>query len=138
MNPNIELTCYICYHKAMEKAEFIFYERPNGRVEFEEFLNSIPRKDRIKLLSIIDKVEQHGITIGIKQKWVAVIDRNLYEIRSKIGNNQQRGLYFHINGDEYMITHGFTKKTQKTPTKEIKHAKELRAEYFSRELEQHG
>ncbi|MEJ1331131.1 type II toxin-antitoxin system RelE/ParE family toxin, partial [Latilactobacillus sakei] len=30
---------------------------------------------------------------------------------------------------KYVITHGFTKKTQKTPPAEIKHAIELRTEW---------
>ncbi|TSO27076.1 hypothetical protein FOD82_06080 [Lactobacillus sp. LL6] len=29
-----------------------------------------------------------------------------------------------------MITNGFTKKTKKTPVREINHAKELRKEYY--------
>lgn len=117
----------------MEKLTFEFYERPNGHVEFAEFLASIPRKDRVKLLSIIEKVQANGISTGVKQKWVAVIESNLYEIRSKVGKNQQRGLYFHVEGEKYIITHGFTKKTQKTPQREIKHAEKLRAEYFDKE-----
>ena len=37
-----------------------------------------------------------------------------------------------IRDRQYIITHGFTKKTQKTPAREIKHAKVIRAEYYQR------
>lgn len=55
--------------------------------------------------------------------------KNLYELRSKTASNIQRALYFHIKGPKYVITHGFTKKTKKMPSAEIKHALELRTEW---------
>lgn len=48
--------------------------------------------------------------------------KNLYELKSKVSSNIQRALYFHVKGPEYVITHGFTKKTPKTPPAEIAHA----------------
>ena len=114
----------------MNKLEFEFYTRPNGHTEFQEYLNSLNLKTRAKLLARIAAVSQNGIEVGIEHDWVKQIDKNLYEIRSRVSNNQQRGLYFHVDGPRYIITHGFTKKRQKTPPREIKHAKELRKEYF--------
>ena len=54
---------------------------------------------------------------------------NLFEIRSKVGSNIQRALYFHVHNGNYLITHGFTKKTNKTPKREIEHAKRVRLEW---------
>lgn len=51
------------------------------------------------------------------------------EIRLKCPNSIQRALYFHIINNRYIITHGFTKKTQKTPKREIIHAKQIRREF---------
>ena len=81
-------------------------------------------------------VATHGISVGIQHDWVKQLDSNLYEIRSRVSNNQQRGLYFHVEENHYVITHGFTKKTQKTPQREINHAKQLRAEYLENRKEQ--
>ena len=81
-------------------------------------------------------VATHGISVGIQHDWVKQLDSNLYEIRSRVSNNQQRGLYFHVEENHYVITHGFTKKTQKTPQREINHAKKLRAEYLENRKEQ--
>lgn len=121
---------YLRYHKIMEKLNFEFYKRPNGHVEFQEFLNKLNKKDRAKMLAIIYELSLHGISVGVQQNWVKFIDKNLYEVRSKVGKNQQRGLYFHVADNKFIITHGFTKKTQKTPMREIKHAQDLRDEYF--------
>ena len=81
-------------------------------------------------------IATHGISVGIQHDWVKQLDCNLYEIRSRVSNNQQRGLYFHVEENHYVITHGFTKKTQKTPQREINHAKKLRAEYLENRKEQ--
>lgn len=114
----------------MKKPEFEFYQRPNGHTEFLEFLQSLPEKDRAKLIATITNVQVQGLIVARKMKWIKKLDDNLFELRSKTGNNIQRGLYFHATDSNYQITHGFTKKSQKTPANEIKHALEIRAEYW--------
>ena len=113
----------------MEKPKFISYTRPNGHNEFEEFYNSLPTKDRNKLRATIDMIEKAGIQPAIQLEWIKKLDSEIYEIRSKISSNIQRALYFHIRNNQYIITHGFTKKTQKTPKREIIHAKQIRREF---------
>lgn len=113
----------------MEKPKFISYTRPNGRNEFEEFYNSLPTKDRNKLRATIDMIEKAGIQPAIQLEWVKKLNPEIYEIRSKISSNIQRALYFHIKNNQYIITHGFTKKTQKTPIKEIIRAKQIKQEF---------
>ena len=103
----------------MEKPRFISYTRPNGHNEFEEFYNSLPIKDRNKLRATIDMIEAAGIQAAIQLEWVKKLDNEINEIRSKVSSNIQRALYFHIKNNQYIITHRFTKKTQKTPIKEI-------------------
>ena len=61
------------------------------------------------------------------------LDYEIYEIRSKHSNNIQRALYFHVNYNKYIVTHGFTKKTQKTPSREIQRAKVIKKEYEGEE-----
>ena len=113
----------------MEKPKFISYTRPNGHNEFEEFYNSLPTKDRNKLRATIDMIEEAGIQAAIQLEWVKKLDSEIYEIRSKISSNIQRALYFHVRNNQYIITHGFTKKTQKTPTKEKIKAKQIKEEF---------
>ena len=113
----------------MEKPKFISYTRPNGRNEFEEFYNPLPTKDRNKLRATIDMIEKAGIQPAIQLEWVKKLNSEIYEIRSKISSNIQRALYFHIKNNQYIITHGFTKKTQKTPIKEIIRAKQIKQEF---------
>ena len=97
----------------MEKPKFISYTRPNGHNEFEEFYNSLPVKDRNKLRATIEMIEEAGIQAAIQLEWVKKLDSEINEIRSKVSSNIQRALYFHVKNNQYIITHGFTKKTQK-------------------------
>lgn len=113
----------------MEKPKFISYTRPNGHNEFEEFYNSLPIKDRNKLRAKIDMIEEAGIQASIQLEWVKKLDSEINEIRSKVSSNIQRALYFHVKNNQFIITHGFTKKTQKTPIKELERAKQIKYEF---------
>lgn len=97
--------------------------------EFTRFAKKLPKKDRAKLYATIKKIEELGVIVAIKNQWVKKIDDDLYEIRSKFGSSIQRAFYFQLIGDTYVITSGFTKKTQKTPLNEINKAKNIRKRY---------
>lgn len=114
----------------MEKIAFESYSR-NGRDEFREWLATLPIKDRAKLLRTIEETEENGMLVAQRLKWVKKLDNNLYELRSKVGSNIQRAIYFHVINGRYVITHGFTKKSEKTPVREIEHAKKIREEWFN-------
>lgn len=118
----------------MEKEEITFeaIERPNGHNEFIKWIEKLPKTDRAKLILTIKKVETLGLMQARKMQWVKKIkgEDNLFELRSKVSSNIQRAFYFHIKGNSYLITHGFTKKTNKTPKQEIAHAKEIKKEWY--------
>nr|WP_301271018.1 type II toxin-antitoxin system RelE/ParE family toxin [Bifidobacterium pseudolongum] len=53
------------------------------------------------------------------------LDGPIWEMRSRFSGNIQRACYFHVRDGCYVITHGFTKKTQRTPNGEIDKAKSI-------------
>ena len=87
--------------------------------------------DSDKMFSLIHKIQDSGLLVAQYMQWVKKVDKNLYEIRLKCPNSIQRALYFHVINNRYIITHGFTKKTQKTPPKEIAKAEDIRKAYFN-------
>lgn len=113
----------------MEQPKFEFYTRLNGHTEFIEFLQTLPQKDKQKLLATISVIQEQGLLVAQRMKWIKKLDNDIFEIRSKVSSNIQRALYFHVVDNRYVITHGFTKKTQTTPASEIRHAKELKKEF---------
>lgn len=68
--------------------------------------------------------------MAIGQKWVKKLRGGIFELRSRQGSNIQRALCFHKLGTEYVITHGFTKKTEKTPASEIEKARRMMEDYL--------
>lgn len=87
------------------------------------------------------------ITYNIR-KATSVIDPELFkkldntdiwEFRTQYGGMQYRLLAFwdKVNGTDTLViaTHGFIKKTQKTPSKEIAKAEEIRTRYFKAKSE---
>ena len=56
----------------------------------------------------------------------------IFEIRAKQGTDISRVLYFFVVGQKIILTNGFVKKTQKTPTEEIELAKKYRKDYQDR------
>lgn len=101
----------------MKRFEFSYYDKD----EFSAFLISLPNKQRAKFAKTISKVEDYGFYIASRQKWTKKIEGyiNLLEVRSKFSSDIIRALYFHSSNGKYVITHGFVKKGQKTPLKEI-------------------
>ena len=116
-----------------KKLVFEYVRASDGTSEFEKFLDSMPLKDAAKLLAVIEKTEKYGLLVAAQNQWVKKLESNLFELRSKVGSNIQRAIYFHVVGDRYIITHGFTKKTQKTPEPEKKRARETRDRFLKEE-----
>jgi phage-related protein len=120
----------------VDKPTFDRITRPDGTSEFDDFLDSLPLKDRAKLLAVIDNTEELGIEKAVKMKWVKKLEGGICELRSKQGSDIQRALNFHEIDNKYMITHGFTKKTDKTPRREIEHSIRMKKEYSERRKEE--
>ena len=53
-----------------------------------------------------------------------------FELRGQQGGNISRVLYFFFAGQKVILTNGFVKKTQKTPSGEIEKARQYRADYL--------
>ena len=98
--------------------------------EAKEFLEGLDAKSAAKLLYIIDAAEQTNDSKLFKK-----LNGEIWEFRSKYLGKQNRLLAFwdKTDGKETLViaTHGFIKKSKKTPSKEIDKAKALRQSYFS-------
>lgn len=112
----------------MKKLEFHYFDWN----EFRQFLDKLPDKDAAKLIATIQNIENNGILIAERQLWIKKLENNLYEIRSKRSSNIQRAIYFQVQGNQYVISNAFTKKTQKTPENEKKLARNRRSLYLKK------
>lgn len=111
------------------KAEF--YETKNGNKPAKDFMLSQDDKMKAKLFGLVDILEQYGN--ALREPYSKPLGDGIFELRAKVGTNISRVLYFFYYEGRIILTHGFVKKTQKTPKSEIKKAKEYRKEFLERE-----
>lgn len=108
------------------------YESLRGDQPVEEFIKSLDGKVRLKISRTLDLLEEFGLK-GAYPHVKKLTGTSLWELRI-LGSDSIRILYITITGRMFLLLHGFKKKKQKTPPKEIKVAEERLKEYQSRKL----
>ena len=108
-----------------------FYQAEDGKTPAKEFLDSLPRKVAQKVLWVLMVAEELDILPTTYFKKLVGSD-DIWECRVQFGSNDYRILCFHTGGSVLVLTHGFMKKTQKTPAKEIERAETYRGNYLRR------
>ena len=116
--------------------EIIFFSTDAGRRPVVDFLDALDVKMRNKVLDNLKHLQIHGHYL--REPYSKPLGDGIFELRTRFGNDITRVLYFFYIGNRIILTHGFVKKTQKTPPREIERAKEFRALYQQREEHRHG
>lgn len=97
---------------------------------FEDFLKKQPIIVQNKIYKIIEAIETLERVPSNYLK--AIVGTNgLYEARIKLGSNIWRVFCFFDKGRLVVLLNGFTKKSQKTPKKEIERALKLMESYYT-------
>ena len=96
---------------------------------FEDFLNKQPKKVQDKIFKVIEAIETLE---RVPSNYLKALSgtNGLYEARIKLASNIWRVFCFFDKGKLVILLNGFTKKTRKTPKKEIDKALKLMFEYF--------
>ena len=111
--------------------EIIFYKTQSGACPVEEFLDSFAAKQAQKVTWVLNLVETLDmVPIQYFKKLEGTAD--IWEVRVEFGGNAFRLLGFMDKGSLVILTNGFAKKTQKTPTTEISLAERRKADYLIR------
>ncbi len=108
-----------------------YVELKNGKKPFEEFILNLPIPERAKVFETINYfVELKNQNLPIKESISKHLEDGIFELRTSFAKRIARSIYFYQKGAKIILTHGFIKKTAKTPRKEIERAKELRSLYY--------
>ncbi len=107
-----------------------FYETEDGRIPTQEFLDSLEHKMNAKMVSMMEILEEKGNTL--REPFTKPLGDGIFELRAQQGSNISRALFFFFMKGRIIITHGFTKKTQKTPPAQIELAKKYRDDFMQR------
>ncbi|MBR2692631.1 MAG: type II toxin-antitoxin system RelE/ParE family toxin [Thermoguttaceae bacterium] len=114
----------------MSKFAVEFYETAKGRQPAKEFLISLDKKMRAKMLDTISLLQDNGYEL--REPYSKYLSEGIFELRAKQGSNISRVLFFFYVDKHIILTNGFVKKTQKTPPGEIEKAVRYRADYLYR------
>ena len=106
-----------------------FYETKNGRIPVKEFLDSLSSRQAANILEAMGLLKTFGIQL--KEPYVKFVGDKLYELRIKDPDGIYRVLYFAASGKKFVMVHGFIKKTQKVPAKELAKARKRMKEYLN-------
>ena len=112
----------------MDEFEVEYFEKSDGSHPAEEFILAQDAKMRAKLLRLISLLAEFGN--GLRKPYSESLDDGIFEIRARQGSDITRVLYFFMSGKKIILTHGFVKKTQKTPPSEVSLAKKYRSEHM--------
>ncbi len=100
-------------------SKILFYSSSNGRQYVINFIKKLDQKTQANCLHLIDILEKYGNEI--ERKYSKKIIYNLYELRI-LGKKQVR-IFYTINNNSIILLHGFIKKSNRIPQKELEIAK---------------
>ena len=117
----------------MPEFEIIFYERKNGTSPVREFIATLDVKMETKVANAINTLAEKGNRL--REPLSKPLGDGIFELRVQVATDISRVFYFFMVGKRAVLTHGFIKKTEKTPRDEIERAKRYRYDYLKRRRE---
>ena len=114
----------------MERFIVDFYREEDGSKPVGVFIKSLDIKLKAKVVANMHLLEEYGNLA--REPLSKELDDGIFEIRTIVGNNTVRILYFFANDRIIIVTNGFVKKRQKSPISEINLAKKRRNDYYLR------
>jgi len=109
----------------------IFYRTDDGNCPVEEFLDSLRPKDAQKALWVLRLIQELDRVPSQYFKKLTGTEE-IWECRIRTQSNTYRVFSFFAAGDTLVLTHGYSKKSQKTDKKQIKRAQDYRRDYLAR------
>lgn len=102
--------------KPLKRLPAVFYLTDAGREPVREWLKGLEVEDRKVIGEDIKDVE---FAWPIGMPLVRSMGKGLWEVRSSLPRGRVARVLFCVDDENLILLHGFIKKTQKTPQKEI-------------------
>ena len=108
-----------------------FYKTASGKEPVREFIESLQPKQAQRVAWVLEIIED--LKIVPRQYFKKLVNTDdIWEIRVQAGNNIFRILSFFDGAKLIIACHGFAKKNQKVPQKEILIAEQRKNDHFRR------
>lgn len=108
-----------------------FYRAEDGKCPVEEFVEGLKGQDVQKILwvfRLIGRIDR--VPIQYLKKLTGTDE--IWECRVRTSSGAYRFFSFFIRGGNLVVTHGYSKKTNKTNPREIRKAERYRQDYLTR------
>lgn len=111
--------------------EVIFYRKESGVEPIRKFLDALPLSLRSKAVRDLNVLKESGTKLRLP--YSRYLRDGLFELRIQTKGDDARIFYFFFSGSRIVVTNGFVKKTQKTPSREIKRALRYKKDWEERQ-----
>ena len=111
----------------------VFYKTASGKCPIQDFLDSLPGKVAQKIVWVLKLLEDLDIIPSSYFKKL-IVTEEIWECRIKFGSNAYRILCFFLERSVIVLSHGFVKKSQKTPIPIIERAEAYRRDFLKRRI----
>lgn len=111
--------------------EIEFYRTESDQCPVEEYLDTLTPEQAQKVTWTLNLIEELD---RVPKKYFKKMEgtKDIWEVRVQLGNNIFRLLGFCPRGNLLVLTHGFTKKTERISKTEIETAESRKKDYLSR------
>lgn len=107
-----------------------FYKDNGENEPVRVFMDSLSLPVRAKITRTIERLAADGVLL--KEPFTRRIRSKIRELRINDAQGNVRILYFTYTGRRFILLHGFIKKTDKTPEREIETAEKRMQDYIKR------
>ena len=108
-----------------------FYKTDDGKCPIQNFLDSLHGKVAQKVTWVLKLIEDMDVVPVTYFKKLTGTEE-IWECRIAFGSNAYRIFCFFAGNSVVVLTHGFVKKSQKTPKTEIEKAQYYRRDFLER------
>lgn len=95
----------------------LFYQDAQGRRPVEEWVRALSEKEQARVRRTIGLLMDYGTQLGMPHS--RHLRNKLWELRVAAGRDDYRILYVAEIGRRFFLLHAFSKKTAKTPEREL-------------------
>jgi len=108
----------------------VFYIDDNDNSPVEEFLYDLDKKTRVRFSWSLEQLKERNLQA--RTPLVKHLEGKLWELREESQTNIYRIVYFFFTERQIILVHGFQKKSQKTPRREIEIAQKRMDNFLKR------
>ena len=109
----------------------VYYTDASGDEPVRQFLQGLDLRTQVRFEWSIEQLRLRNVQA--REPLVKHLDGPIWELRRESATNIYRLMYVTLPGRRILFLHGFQKKTQKMPRRELETAQRRLAEFLTRE-----